>query len=142
MAGNCEIIGMGGGELAAAIRGKRISAREVMAACLDRIEAVNPALNAVVAMPPREALMAQAAAADERQARGETLGPLHGLPHAVKDLQAVKGLRFTQGSPIWPRSAARRPTEPDGGRLRARPGLSSWVRPTRPSSAWARILST
>jgi len=96
-----EIAGMGGAALAAAIRGKRISAREAMAACLDRIDAANPAVNAVVAMAPREALMAQAAAADERQARGETLGPLHGLPHAVKDLQAVKGLRFTQGSPIY-----------------------------------------
>jgi amidase len=72
-----------------------------MAAYLDRIAAVNPPINAIVSMPPREALMAQAAAADERQAHGEALGPLHGLPHAVKDLQAVKGLRFTQGSPIY-----------------------------------------
>jgi amidase len=45
--------------------------------------------------------MAQALAADEHQARRGALGPLHGLPHAVKDLQAVKGLRFTQGSPIY-----------------------------------------
>jgi amidase len=72
-----------------------------MAAHLDRIEAVNPRVNAIVSMPPREALMAQAAAADERQARGEALPLLHGLPHAVKDLQPVKGLRFTQGSPIY-----------------------------------------
>src|SRR6185437_5989282 len=55
----------------------------------------------VVAMPPREVLMRQAAAADERQAKGGPLGLLHGLPHAVKDLQAVRGLRFTQGSPIY-----------------------------------------
>jgi amidase len=101
MGGSSEIVGMGGAELAAAIRGRRISAREAMAACLDRIEAANPALNAVVSMVPREALMGEAAAADERQARGEALGPLHGLPHAVKDLLAVKGLRFTQGSPIY-----------------------------------------
>jgi amidase len=96
-----DLTGMGAAALAAAIRARKISAREVMAACLDRIEAVNPAVNAVVSMPPREALMAEAAAADERQARGAALGPLHGLPHAVKDLQAVKGLRFTQGSPIY-----------------------------------------
>src|SRR5580698_6524352 len=92
---------MGGAVLAAAIRAKSISAREAMAACLEQIERVNPAINAVVSMPPHEALMAEAAAADERQALGSALGPLHGLPHAVKDLQAVKGLRFTQGSPIY-----------------------------------------
>jgi len=100
-AASAEINRMGGAALAAAIRERKVSAREAMAACLDRIEAVNPAINAVVSMPPREALMGEAAAADERQARGEALGPLHGLPHAVKDLQAVKGLRFTQGSPIY-----------------------------------------
>lgn len=101
MAAAPEISRMGGAALAAAIRGKRVSAREAMTACLDQIEAWNPAVNAVVSMPSRETLMAQALEADERQARGETLGPLHGLPHAVKDLQSVKGLRFTQGSPIY-----------------------------------------
>lgn len=100
-AASAEITDMGGAALAAAIRAKKISAREAMSACLDRIDAVNPAINAVVSMPPREALMAEAAAADERQAKGAALPPLHGLPHAVKDLQAVKGLRFTQGSPIY-----------------------------------------
>jgi amidase len=101
MAATAEITRMGGAALAAAIRRKTVSAREAMAACLDQIAAVNPAVNAVVSMPPREALMAAAAEADERHAKGETLGPLHGLPHAVKDLQPVKGLRFTQGSPIY-----------------------------------------
>ncbi len=101
MAGGSDLSRMGGSALAAAIHSKKASAREAMAACLDQIEAVNPAINAVVSIPPRETLMAQAAAADERQARGEAVGPLHGLPHAVKDLQPVKGLRFTQGSPIY-----------------------------------------
>jgi len=96
-----ELTGLGGAALARAIRDKRVSAREAMAAHLDRIAAVNPKINAIVSMPPREALMAQAAAADEHQAKGGPLGPLHGLPHAVKDLQPVKGLRFTQGSPIY-----------------------------------------
>jgi amidase len=96
-----DITEIGAAALAAAIRARKISAREAMTACLDRIEAVNPAINAVISMPPRELLMAAAAAADERQARGATLGVLHGLPHAVKDLQPVKGLRFTQGSPIY-----------------------------------------
>ena len=101
VAAGSELSHMGGVALAAAIRAKQASAREVMAACLDQIEAVNPAINAVVSMPARETLMAQAGAADELQARGGPLGPLHGLPHAVKDLQPVKGLRFTQGSPIY-----------------------------------------
>ena len=96
-----EISRMGATALAAAIRAKRVSAREAMTACLDRIEAVNPVVNAVVSIAPRETLLAEALDADERQARGEALGPLHGLPHAVKDLQPVKGLRFTQGSPIY-----------------------------------------
>jgi amidase len=96
-----EITEMGGAALARAIRTRQVSAREAMAAHLDRIEAVNLQVNAVVALRSREALMAEAAAADERQAKGEALGPLHGLPHAVKDLQPVKGLRFTQGSPIY-----------------------------------------
>ncbi len=96
-----EINRMGGAALAAAIRAKKISAREAMAACLDRIAAVNPAINTVVSMPPRDALIAEAAAADDAQARGAAMGPLHGLPHAVKDLQPVKGMRFTAGSPIY-----------------------------------------
>lgn len=95
------IIDMGGVALAAAIRERKVSAREAMSAHLIQIDAINPAVNAIVSMPSHEELMAQAAAADERQARGATLGPLHGLPHAVKDLQAVRGLRFTQGSPIY-----------------------------------------
>ena len=96
-----EINGMGGTALATAIRERRVSAREAMSDCLARIEAINPAVNAIISMPSHGALMAEAAAADERQARGEALGPLHGLPHAVKDLQPVRGLRFTQGSPIY-----------------------------------------
>ena len=51
MAADSELSRMGGSALAAAIRSKKASAREVMAACLDQIEAVNPAINAVVSMP-------------------------------------------------------------------------------------------
>ena len=99
--GGSEIVNMGGARLVKAVRERKVSAREAMAAHLDQIAAVNGQVNAIVSMPDREVLMAEAARADERQARGEPLGPLHGLPHAVKDLQPVKGLRFTQGSPIF-----------------------------------------
>jgi len=83
------------------IRSRKVSCVEVMTAHLDRIEALNPKVNAVVALQDRAGLLHQAQAADARLATGEAVGTLHGLPHAVKDLTPVKGLPFTQGSPIF-----------------------------------------
>ena len=77
-----------------------LSAREVMAAHLAQIERVNPGLNAIVTLVADQA-MTGAAAADERQARGEPLGLLHGLPVAHKDLFDTKGIRTTYGSPLY-----------------------------------------
>lgn len=79
------------------LRRKHISARELLAACLARIEAVNPALNAIVTMDADDA-MRQAREADDRLARRQPIGPLHGLVIAHKDLLATKGMRTTQGS--------------------------------------------
>jgi amidase len=87
-------------ELAARIRRKQLSAREVMAAHLARIERTNPAINAIVTLVADRA-MADAAQADEHQARGGTLGPLHGLPMAHKDLVNTAGIRTTYGSPLY-----------------------------------------
>lgn len=87
-------------ELAQRIRRKELSARDVMAAHLAQIEKANPKVNAIVTLQPEQA-MAAAAAADEAQARGEALGPLHGLPVAHKDLHNTKGIRTTFGSPIF-----------------------------------------
>jgi amidase len=53
-----------------------------------------------VALQDRESLLSQARERDRQLARGESMGPLHGFPHAVKDLQAVRGIRTTLGSPI------------------------------------------
>ena len=87
--------------LASLIRSRQVSAREVMAAHLEQIHRLNPALNAIVAMLPDEECLRLADAADRQLARGEEVGPLHGLPIAFKDLQAAVGFPFTQGSPIF-----------------------------------------
>jgi amidase len=84
-------------DLAGRIRRKQVSAREVMAAHLARIERVNPKINAIVTLVADRA-MADAAKADEQQAKGATLGPLHGLPVAHKDLMNTAGIRTTFGS--------------------------------------------
>ena len=87
-------------ELAARIRRKDVSAREVLEAHLARIDRVNPIVNAIVTLVPDKA-RAWAREADERQARGEPLGPLHGLPIAHKDLVDTAGIRTTKGSRFY-----------------------------------------
>jgi amidase len=83
---------------AAAVRAGEISARELLELHLARIDEVNPRVNALVNVDAERA-RAAAAAADERQARGEALGPLHGLPFAVKDTHHLAGWPTTFGSP-------------------------------------------
>jgi len=88
-------------ELARMIHTRQISAREVMAAHLSRIERFNPRLNAIVAKLDDDACLKLADAADRRTASGEPLPPLHGLPTAFKDLQPAVGFPYTRGSPIY-----------------------------------------
>ncbi len=71
-----------------------------MQAHLKQIRRINPQVNSIVTLVPEEQLMAQAAAADEALAAGRWLGPLHGLPVAVKDLHETSGIRTTFGSPL------------------------------------------
>src|SRR5579862_5857275 len=87
-------------EMAKLIRAKKLSAREALAVHLKQIERVNPKVNAIVTLVPEMAAEA-AAKADEMQARGEKLGPLHGLPVAHKDLMETRGIRTTFGSLLY-----------------------------------------
>jgi len=96
-----EICFMSATDLAAMIREKKLSAREVMEAHLRQIERVNPKVNAIVTLVDEDQLMAQARAADEIIAKGEPLGALHGLPVVVKDLTETMGIRTTYGSPLY-----------------------------------------
>jgi amidase len=83
-------------DLAQAIRTRAISSREAVRACLDRTSAVNPALNAIVQVLEDSALAA-ADAADAAVARGDVLGPLHGVPVTTKINVDQQGLPTTNG---------------------------------------------
>ena len=87
-------------DLARMLRSRQLSARELLTAFLDRIDRINPEINAIVTLAAEEALAA-AGAADDAAAGGGELGPLHGLPIAIKDLAETAGLRTTFGSPVF-----------------------------------------
>lgn len=76
-----------------------VSCREVVQAHLGRIDAVNPALNALVSATDPQQCLAAAAEADDRVARGAPLGRAHGLPIVIKDVMKVAGLECSGGSP-------------------------------------------
>ncbi|MEO6300423.1 MAG: amidase [Paracoccaceae bacterium] len=84
-------------DLSRMITARQTSPSEVMADHLDRIAEMNPAINAVISLRDRDDLMAEARVADNAPSQGW----LHGLPLAVKDLCATKGLRTTWGSPLF-----------------------------------------
>ncbi|WP_346891053.1 amidase family protein [uncultured Roseibium sp.] len=86
---------------------KVLSAEELAQACITRVEAVDHAINALVARD-FPGLLEGARAADQRTARGEALGPLHGLPFGAKDMIDVKGLPTTFGSELFRNNIATR----------------------------------
>ena len=86
--------------LSRAIHLRQVSCQEVMQATLARIERLNPQSNAIVSLQDPESLMTQARERDAQLARGESMGWMHGMPQAIKDLAHVQGLRTTLGSPL------------------------------------------
>jgi aspartyl-tRNA(Asn)/glutamyl-tRNA(Gln) amidotransferase subunit A len=87
-------------ELARLIRTRALSPVELTRAVLERIERVNPVLNAYCTVTA-EAALATARAAEQAVMRGAALGPLHGVPYSVKDLNFTKGVRTMGGSRIF-----------------------------------------
>jgi aspartyl-tRNA(Asn)/glutamyl-tRNA(Gln) amidotransferase subunit A len=86
--------------LAALIRTKQLSSREVVQAHLDRIEAVNPKINAVVTLMAEQALTS-ADAADQAVTSGAPLGDLHGVPFSIKDALDSAGVLTQRGSKLF-----------------------------------------
>ena len=97
-----ELMGLEARALVKLIRTRQVSCVEAMQACLRQIDASNGKFNAVVSMGEPEELLRAARAKDTELASGAAVGPLFGLPHAVKDLAPLKGFRFTVGgSPLF-----------------------------------------
>lgn len=93
----CDITAV---ELRRLIGARKLSPVELLRSCIARTEATNPAVNALVATDFERGLE-QAKAAEAAVMRGDALGPLHGLPIGIKDLNDTAGLRTTFGSPLF-----------------------------------------
>src|SRR6185437_13298428 len=94
-----EVFRLDAVELARRLKARELSCVELMEATLKRIDALNPTFNAIVALRDRDELLAEAKAKDS----GPAGGALFGLPLAVKDLAAARGMRMTMGSPLLER---------------------------------------
>jgi hypothetical protein len=94
-----EIFRLDAVELAQRLRARELSCADLMEATLNRIDALKLTFNAIVAQRSREECLAEARGKDS----GPANGALFGLPLAVKDLAAVKGIPMTMGSPLLKR---------------------------------------
>ena len=123
-----ELIYSDATKLAELIRTREISPVEVMQAHLDRIEAVNPKLNAIVTLA--DGALKSAKEAEAAVLRGDELGPLHGVPFTVKDSIDTAKVLTQRGSPIFMRCSAPGSGSPSG-----------WGRASRCRSQRSRIIS-
>ena len=96
---NSELVFKSGRELASMIKAKKVSPVEITQAYLDRIEALNPKINAFITVTKEQAL-AQARQAEKEIASGKYIGPLHNIPYAPKDILATKGILTTNRSKV------------------------------------------
>ena len=96
-----EICFMEANCLARLIRKRELTVRETMTAFLSQITRLNPQVNAICTLVDEAELLQSADKADKQLARDNTVGPLYGLPHAVKDLVSTAGIRTTFGSRIY-----------------------------------------
>ena len=95
-----EIVMLDATALGAAIRARQVSSVEVMQAFLTHIDRLNPSVNAIISLRAPEELLAEARDRDEELTRGVYRGALHGIPQAIKDLELVRGIPTTMGSPL------------------------------------------
>jgi Asp-tRNA(Asn)/Glu-tRNA(Gln) amidotransferase A subunit family amidase len=100
MASNERLLAESAVELRRRIGAKEISPVELLDACIERIERVNPGVNAIAATRYERARQ-EAKSAEAAVLRGEPLGVLHGLPAGIKDLEETAGLLTTYGSPLY-----------------------------------------
>jgi len=95
-----QITDLTASDLSAAIHSRQFSCREVMQAYLQRIADVNPRVNAIVSLQDGDDLLRQADERDAQLARGQSMGWMHGMPQAIKDLANAVGIPNTMGSPL------------------------------------------
>jgi amidase len=86
--------------LSHSIHAREVSCREVMLAYLARIADLNPRYNAIVSLQDGDHLLSQADQRDAQLARGQSLGWMHGMPQAIKDMANTAGIATTLGSPL------------------------------------------
>ena len=96
-----QIIDLPAHVLSEKIHSKEISCVEVLNAYLSRIQLLNPKFNAIVNLVDASELLKIAHLRDAQLSRGESMGWMHGMPIAIKDLSATAGIKTTQGSPIY-----------------------------------------